>query len=100
MNETEKMLKDLARKTMFDVSMEEMNLLLKEYNVFMRHVKALEAIDTQGVEPLAFPYEEEIYFLREDEVGHTLEKEEVLSNAPSIQDGQIKVPKVVDHDKL
>ncbi|WP_028042203.1 Asp-tRNA(Asn)/Glu-tRNA(Gln) amidotransferase subunit GatC [Candidatus Stoquefichus massiliensis] len=95
MNETEMMLKQLGRKTMFDVSDEEMPALIEEYDVFMSHVKALEAIDTTGVEPLAFPYEIETTFLREDELTYTIHREEALQNAKSVQDNQIKVPKVV-----
>lgn len=95
MNETEMMLKQLGRKTMFDVCDEEIPALVEEYNVFMSHVKALEAIDTTGVEPLAFPYEIETTFLRDDEETYTIHREEALQNAKSVQDNQIKVPKVV-----
>lgn len=95
MNETEKMLKQLGKKTMFNVSDEEMPALVEEYNVFMSHVKAIDAIDTTGVEPLAFPYEVETTFLREDEPTHVIERSEALKNAKVVQDNQIKVPKVV-----
>lgn len=95
MNEIEKMLKQLGKKTMFDVSDEEMPALVEEYNVFMSHVKAIDAIDTNGVEPLAFPYEVETTFLREDEPTHVIERSEALKNAKVVQDNQIKVPKVV-----
>lgn len=95
MNDLETMLKALGRKTMFDVTDEEMPALIEEYNVFMSHVQALAQIDTEGVEPLAFPYEIETTFLREDCANHTISKAEALQNAKSIQDGQIKVPKVV-----
>ena len=66
MNETELMLKKLGRKTMFDIHDDEMEALVKEYEVFMSHVKALEAIDTDGVEPLAFPYVIETTYLRDE----------------------------------
>lgn len=95
MNETEKMLKKLGRKTMFDVSDAEMPALVEEYNVFMSHVKALEAIDTTDVEPLAFPYEIETTFLREDVADHVISCEDALKNAKDVQEHQIKVPKVV-----
>ena len=68
---------------------------IEEYNMFMNHVQFLESIDTQDVEPLAFPYEVETTFLREDEVSHIISREDALKNAKSIQDYQIKVPKVV-----
>ena len=95
MNETELMLKKLGLKTMFDVSDEEMPALVEEYNVFMNHVKALEAIDTTDVEPMAFPYEIEMTYLREDEPKHIISREDGLKYAKSVLDNQIKVPKVV-----
>ncbi|MCD7949408.1 MAG: Asp-tRNA(Asn)/Glu-tRNA(Gln) amidotransferase subunit GatC [Erysipelotrichaceae bacterium] len=95
MNDTEKMLKKLGLRTMFDISDEEMPALVEEYNIFMSHVKALEAIDTSNVEPLAFPYEIETTFLREDIADHTISREDALKNTKCVKDNQIKVPKVV-----
>ena len=68
MEELNEKLKQLALRTMFRLSDEEMPMMIKEYEVFMHHVKALEAIDTEGVDPLYFPYELETTFLREDDI--------------------------------
>ncbi|MCD7894205.1 MAG: Asp-tRNA(Asn)/Glu-tRNA(Gln) amidotransferase subunit GatC [Erysipelotrichaceae bacterium] len=95
MDDTEKMLKKLALQTMFDISDEQMPALVEEYHIFMNHVKALEAIDTSDVEPLAFPYEIETTFLREDVANHVISREDALKNAKDVQEHQIKVPKVV-----
>ncbi|MFR7591543.1 MAG: Asp-tRNA(Asn)/Glu-tRNA(Gln) amidotransferase subunit GatC [Longibaculum sp.] len=95
MSDVETMLKALGRKTMFNVSDEEMPALIEEYNVFMSHVQALSKIDTKGVEPLAFPYEIETTFLRVDEATHIISREDALKNAKNVQEHQIKVPKVV-----
>lgn len=95
MNETEKMLKALGLKTMFDISEKEMPALVKEYEVFMNHVEVLDKIDTTNVEIMAYPYEIETTFLREDEPCNIKPIEEILENAPSVQDNQIKMPKVV-----
>lgn len=95
MNDIKMMLKDLGYKTMFHITDEEMPALLIEYEVFMSHVQSLEAIQTEGVEPLAYPYEIETTFLRDDEEIHMIEREEALKNAYSTQDYQVKVPKVV-----
>ena len=61
----------------------------------MNHVEALEAINTEGIEPLAFPYEIEMTYLREDEPTHLISREDALKNAKSVLDNQVKVPKVV-----
>ncbi len=93
--ETKEMLKELGRKTMFDISDEEMPALVEEYEIFMNHVKLLEQIDTTDVDIMAYPYEIESTFLREDQVTNTKDVSEILVNAPSVQDHQIKMPKVV-----
>lgn len=95
MNDIEMMLKSIGLKTMFHITDDEMPALVEEYDVFMNHVKALEAIDTTDVEPLAFPYEVEMTYLREDEPTKVLSREDALKNAKSVLDNQIKVPKVV-----
>lgn len=91
----EEMLKKLGLKTMFYISDEEMPDLVEEYEIFMNHVRVLESIDTEGVEPLAYPYEIETSFLREDDPNDVISREDVLKNAKSVQENQIKVPKVV-----
>lgn len=95
MESKEEMLKQLGLKTMFNISMEEMPELVEEYDIFMNHVAVLESIDTEGKEPLAYPYEIETSFLREDEPVDVISLEDALSNAKSVQDNQVKVPKVV-----
>ena len=95
MDKTEEMLRKLGRKTMFNLTDEEMKDLVEEYNVFMNHVKVLEEIDTEGVDPLAFPYEIETTYLRDDSETRVISREDALRNAKEVKDNQIKVPKVV-----
>lgn len=95
METKEEMLKKLGLKTMFNITEQEMPELEEEYDIFMNHVAVLEKIDTEGVEPLAYPYEIETTFLRVDEPVDVISLEDALSNAKSVQDNQIKVPKVV-----
>ena len=90
MEDLNEKLKKLALKTMFRLSDEEMPAMLEEYDVFMHHVQALEAIDTSDVEPLCFPYEIETTYLRED-----VDVKTVLANGPDVVEDQIRVPKVV-----
>lgn len=94
--EKEKMLLEVARKTMFNIDESEMEALVKEYDTFMHHVEVLESIDTVNVEPLNYPYEIETTFLREDIPSNMICKDDALLNAKSVLDGQIKVPKVVE----
>ena len=86
MESKEEMLKKLGLKTMFNISDVEMPELVDEYDIFMNHVAVLEEIDTEGIEPLAYPYEIETTFLRDDEPIDIISLED---------ENQIKVPKVV-----
>lgn len=88
-------LKELGLKTMFEIKDEELEALKEDYMIFMNHVKALEVIDTKGVEPMYYPYEIETSYLRDDEQTYTISKEEVLNNSKEVKEGMVKVPKVV-----
>ena len=95
MDELDTKLKQLALKTMFELSDEEMPAMRVEYDVFMHHVKALEAIDTTDVEPLCFPYEVLTTYLREDDPCDVEDVDVILENGPDVVEHQIRVPKVV-----
>ncbi len=95
MNKDKELLEELALKTMFKISEGEMPGFIDEYHVFLKHVEVLEQIDTTGVEPMAYPYEIETSFLREDEGNCVIETKEALKNTKTVLQNQIKVPKVV-----
>lgn len=95
METKEEMLKKLGLKTMFRITDEELPALVEEYEIFMNYVEVLEAIDTDNVEPLPYPYVIETTYLREDEPTDTITTAQALQNAKEVEDNQIKVPKVV-----
>ena len=89
-------LKDAANRLLFDMSDEEYEKLLAEFNTIQSQLELIGKIE--GVEdavPMTFPFDVSIDFLREDEPIEPLSKEEALRNAGSVKDGQIKLPKVV-----
>ena len=89
-------LKDAANRLLFDMSDEEYDKLLAEFNTIQSQLELIGKIE--GVEdavPMTFPFDVSIDFLREDEPIEPLSKDEALQNAGSIKDGQIKLPKVV-----
>ena len=49
----------------------------------------------EDYEPMTFPFDCETTYLREDEPATPLRREDALSNAGSVLDNQIKLPKVV-----
>ena len=82
-------LKDAANRLMFDMSPEEFSILTKQ----METIGKIEGLDE--MEPMTFPFPCETSFLREDEPEVALPRDEALKNAGSVQDHQIKLPKVV-----
>ncbi len=87
--------KKLAHQLMFDVSDEEIKELQEEFVILQKQIALLEKIDTEGVEPMVYPFEAETTFMREDEVSHVITREEALSNVKSVMAGHVHVPKVV-----
>ncbi|MCK9511174.1 MAG: Asp-tRNA(Asn)/Glu-tRNA(Gln) amidotransferase subunit GatC [Pigmentiphaga sp.] len=65
-------------------------------------IEQLQAVDTQGVEPLAHPLSvigEVSLRLRADtvtETASTAERERLMANAPASRDGLFLVPKVIE----
>ena len=92
-----KLLKECANNLMFDMSDEQYDLLLKEFEVITKQMEIFGEIEgVDEVEPMTFPYEVYTTYLREDEAETPLEVEEVLKNAKDVVDNQIKLPKVVN----
>ena len=97
MNKVNKeILKDAANRLLFDMSDEEYDTLLDEFDMINKQFELIGKIE--GVDdaiPMTFPFEVTIDVLRDDEPITPLKKEDVLKNAGSVQDGQIKLPKVI-----
>lgn len=89
-------LRDCAHRLLFDMSEEEYATLLEEFGILTKQMKELG--DIEGLEnyaPMTFPFPCETDVLREDEPTEPLPREEALKNAGSVQDNEIKLPKVV-----
>ena len=92
----EAVLKDASHRLLFDISDEEMKLLLNEFDILVKQFELLKDIEkVNEVKPMTFPYEIFNDYLREDVPCDVLTKEEALKNAKNVKDGQIKLPKVV-----
>ena len=85
----------LANQLMFDLSDEEIVELDKEFDTLLKQIELLDTIDTEGVEPMVYPFEMPTVYLREDEVDHVLDQSDVLKNVKKERAGHILVPKVV-----
>lgn len=75
---------------------------LVELNKMLDLIETLQAVDTQGVEPLAHPlsaYENVQLRLREDSVTETAsiaQRDALMANAPATSEGLFLVPKVIE----
>ena len=90
------LLKKCANNLLFDMSETQYELLLKEFDILTKQMQVLGEIEgLESITPMTFPFDVSTSFLREDEPEESITKEEILRNAKDVQDGQIKLPKVV-----
>ena len=69
--------------------------LVKEMGDILSYMDALNALDTEGVEPMMHALEMTNVF-REDEVGVSLSHEAALKNAPMDDGSYFMVPKILE----
>ena len=74
---------------------EEIEELKKDFVAVEEQVSLFEKVDTEGVEPMVYPFEAPTTFLREDVVSDVLTQEEALKNVKDARMGHVHVPKVV-----
>lgn len=87
--------KDLASELRFALSDEEAQAIKDEFDILINQIDLLSQIDTEGVEPMVYPFDEETHFLREDVADQVLPINEVLKNAPKTKNGFFVTQKVV-----
>ncbi|MEG1638496.1 MAG: Asp-tRNA(Asn)/Glu-tRNA(Gln) amidotransferase subunit GatC [Erysipelotrichaceae bacterium] len=87
--------KKLANQIMFDLSDQEIHELQDEFKVLLSQMDYLDKINTDGVEEMVYPFEDETSFIREDEVDQVLSVNDALSNVMSVKEGYVHVPKAV-----
>ncbi len=85
----------LAHQLMFDLSDQEADDIVKEFDTLNRQLELLDAVNTDGVEPMIYPFEEETSFLRDDQVSNVITQEEALSNVDKKLEGHFVLPRVV-----
>jgi len=87
--------KDLANQLRFSLSDEEAQDIKNEFDVLIDQMDLLNKIDTEGIEPMVYPFDEETSFMREDVADQVLPVQEVLKNAPKTKNGFFVTQKVV-----
>lgn len=94
--EERELLKQLAKDVKLSIDDEEMESLCSRYHAFIKQVESLENIQTEGVEPLVFPFDREITDLREDDIEEVESADDLLTNAKKTKNQQVLIPKVVE----
>jgi aspartyl-tRNA(Asn)/glutamyl-tRNA(Gln) amidotransferase subunit C len=85
----------VARLACIDLTDEETALFQGQLDQVLHYVEQLNEPDVSGVEPTAHAIP--VYnVLRDDKLGTSLDHAAVIANAPSISDGQVRVPKIID----
>jgi len=77
------------------LSEEEVERFRKELSSILSYFSRLQEVNTEGVPPTShvIPLSN---VMREDEIAPSLPPEEVLSNAPEVEEGFIKVPPILE----
>ena len=89
----------LAQLSRLDLSAEQAQSALSHINHFFELVEKMEAVDTQGVQPLHHPVamvQDIALRLRPDVASEPNAREANLQNAPATEDGLILVPRVIE----
>lgn len=85
----------IAKLAKLDLSPEETERFSSDLDQVLRYVAQLEQWDTTDVAPMYHPLPL-FDAVREDIPGTSLSNEAAIANAPSAEDGQFRVPKVVE----
>ncbi len=90
------LLKNAAHNLMLEMSDDEYEHLLGEFDSIISQTTVLSEIDgIDEAEPMVFPFDVTNDYLREDIASEPLTKEEALKNAKDVRDGMIRLPRVV-----
>ena len=85
----------VARLARLALSEEERDRMSAELTVILEHAEKIQALDLDKVEPTAHAVKL-VNVLREDEATQSFTQEESLANAPEVEDGRFKVPRIVE----
>jgi aspartyl-tRNA(Asn)/glutamyl-tRNA(Gln) amidotransferase subunit C len=89
----------LAQLSRLAINPEQAETARSHINHFFELVEKMEAVNTQGVEPLHHPVamvQDMALRLRPDVASEPNQREANLQNAPATQDGLILVPRVIE----
>jgi aspartyl-tRNA(Asn)/glutamyl-tRNA(Gln) amidotransferase subunit C len=84
----------VARLARLDLTDDELERFTDQLGAVLEHARDVEALDTEGVPPTAHPLPLR-NVLREDVVTPSLDRDEVLAQAPEAEADRFKVPRIL-----
>src|SRR5262245_24879447 len=84
----------VARLARLELSDDELDAFTGQLASILEHAQDIESLDIDDVPPTAHPFEL-VNVLRPDVVRATLDRDDVLSQAPVAEDGRFKVPAIL-----
>ena len=84
----------VARLARIDLSDEELDRFATQLAVVVEHAAQVSSLDTASVPPTAHPLPLR-NVLRDDEVRPSLDRDEVLAQAPDVEAGRFRVPRIL-----
>ncbi|HUI04348.1 MAG TPA: Asp-tRNA(Asn)/Glu-tRNA(Gln) amidotransferase subunit GatC [Acidimicrobiales bacterium] len=84
----------VARLARIDLTEEELDRYAEQLASVLDHAAELAALDTEGVEPTAHPLPLQ-NVTRPDEPRESLDRDEVLAQAPDVEGGRFRVPRIL-----
>lgn len=85
----------VAKLARISVSEEDLAVYGAQLGDILQHAERVQALPTDGVPPTSHPFEMTNAF-RPDEVRPSLDRDEVLAQAPATEDGYFRVPRILD----
>ncbi len=84
----------VAHLARLDITDDELDLYTDQLGAVLDHAADIAALDLSGVAPTAHPLPI-TNVLREDVVVASLDRDEVLGQAPAVEDGRFRVPRIL-----
>lgn len=84
----------VARLARLDLTEDELDRFADQLGAVLDHAADVAALDTAGVPPTAHPFPL-VNVLRQDLPGPSLDRDEVLSQAPAAEESRFRVPRIL-----
>jgi aspartyl-tRNA(Asn)/glutamyl-tRNA(Gln) amidotransferase subunit C len=85
----------VARLARLDLSEDERIRMQSELTQILAHAEKIQSLDLDGVEPTSYAVPI-VNVMRPDEVTESLPPDVALANAPDVEDGRFRVPRIIE----